>query len=67
MSRQSSNHYINGKLINGFDYDIQVWVVNTIVQRCGHPDSMGDCCNKKKYAGLNIQEARKLELTQEVK
>lgn len=61
MSRISSDQYINGKLINGFDYDVQVWVINGIVQRCGHPESMGYCCNKKKYAGLTIEEARKQE------
>jgi hypothetical protein len=41
-------------LLNGFDYDLQVWVIEGVVQRCGHPSSMADCCNARKFAGQQI-------------
>ena len=45
-----------------FDYDLQVWTVNGIVQACGHPDSMrpsGEaCCNAWAYKTLPIAAAR---------
>lgn len=40
MSRESGNEYRDGKLVNGFDYERQVWIVNGTVQMCGHPASM---------------------------
>jgi len=44
--RESNDEYINGKLVNGFDYDLQVWVVNGIIQDAGsgakdHPEWVG--------------------------
>ena len=41
MSRESSDELINGELINGFDYDMQCWVEEGIILRCGH---LGDSC-----------------------
>lgn len=50
MSRQSSNQYdAQGRLINGFDYDNQCWVINGIVQKCGHRDACD--CYGKAHAG----------------
>ncbi len=43
-----------------FDYELQVWVKNNIIQRCGHPISMRQCCNAGKYHGLPVEEAKKL-------
>lgn len=40
-----------------FNYELQVWVVDGIVQPCGHPETMKGCCNARKYAGLTIQQA----------
>ncbi len=45
---------------DGFDYDLQVWVVDHIVQRCGHPEAMSSpehyCCNARELAGQDIRE-----------
>ena len=43
----------DGSLINGFDYHLQVWVVDGIVQMCGHPRP--NCCNAKRFAGQSIR------------
>ena len=40
MSRQSSNEVIDGKLVNGFDYEHQAWVVDSKYVDCGHPSAM---------------------------
>lgn len=38
MTRLSNNQVDqNGKLINGYDYDKQCWVLGGIIQDCGHP------------------------------
>ena len=45
-----------------YDYDLQVWVINGVVEICGHPDSMRPdgmcCCNRFRYAGMSQTEAR---------
>lgn len=51
MSRQSTNEYSNGRLINGYDYDRQAWVVDGRYVRCGHPDSMQCKCYGKLHDG----------------
>lgn len=51
MSRESTNEYKGGRLINGFDYELQVCVVNGIIQDCGHPKDMQCGCNARKLAG----------------
>ena len=50
--RVSSNQVENGRLINGFDYDKQAWVVNGRYIRCGHPVGL-DC---KCYGTLHTGE-----------
>ncbi len=45
---------------SGFDYDLQVWVLDGVVQACFHPMSMredGHCCNSDRYKGMAIKEA----------
>lgn len=43
----------HGAIHNGYDYQIQVWVLGGIVQPCGHPAV--DCgCNARRYAGQAI-------------
>lgn len=61
--RESTNELsADGLVRDGFDYDVQVWVSGGIVQRCGHPESMGPtCCNGRIYAGKAIAHARQLE------
>ncbi|GAF83686.1 unnamed protein product [marine sediment metagenome] len=60
MSRVSSDDYdSHGDLRNGFDYELQVWVLNYEVQKCGHILSDApDCCKKAKLAGLDIRILR---------
>lgn len=44
-------------VIDGYDYDVQVWVRGGLVQNCGHP--RGECgCNARRYAGFTIDKAR---------
>ena len=60
MSRQSSDELAaDGTILNGFDYNIQVWVIGGNVHRCEHPQSMraqGElCCNAWRYQGMDIK------------
>lgn len=34
-----------------FDYEKQCWVVDGVVQRCGHPDHMDCQCYGKEHEG----------------
>ena len=58
MTRLSGDQIRFGRVWNGFDYDLQVWVVDGIIQPCGHPDTMrspkNSCCNAYRLAGQNI-------------
>lgn len=61
MSRVSSDEFTeDGRLINGFDYDLQVWVRHGIIEDCGHPEDMNcaEWCNKRKYAGRSIDNVK---------
>lgn len=45
-----------GILQTGYDYDLQVWVIDYIIQNCGHPDSMRpNCCNRDRLQGKDIR------------
>ena len=35
MSRMSDDEIRNGRVYNGFDYELQVWVVNGVIQPVG--------------------------------
>lgn len=37
-----------------FDYEFQVWTLDGIIQRCGHPEAMRCGCLGRRYAGLAI-------------
>ena len=61
MTRSSRDELdpATGRIWNGFDYRLQVWVRDGIVQPCGHPARMrtsGPCCNQHAYAGRLILE-----------
>ena len=61
MTRASRDelHPATGRVWNGFDYRLQVWVREGIVQPCGHPPWMrtsGPCCTQDTYAGRSILE-----------
>ena len=51
MSRTSTNEYQEGRLINGYDYYRQAWVVNGRYVRCGHPEEMDCKCYGRLYQG----------------
>ncbi|MDD5007298.1 MAG: hypothetical protein PHC68_02710 [Syntrophorhabdaceae bacterium] len=50
--RNSNDQYDNqGRLINGFDYKHQAWVLNGVYVRCGHPENMDCRCYGKDHVG----------------
>ena len=60
MSRISNDEIVTGMVKNGFDYDLQVWVKNYIIQPCGHPLIMrpahrGACCTAWALQGKDIR------------
>lgn len=56
--RESRNEMKDGKLVNGFDYDLQVWVIDGVIQECGHPTNMQDVCNACKYQGKKLSDVK---------
>jgi hypothetical protein len=58
LTRISTNKHRYGCVWHGFDYNLQVWVIGGIVQRCSHPDTMRlggkPCCNAYRFAGQRI-------------
>lgn len=56
MSRTSEDVYVNGQLVNGFDYTRQAWVIDGFYVRCGHPDSMNCRCYGREHEGEPSQE-----------
>ena len=55
MSRQSTDEIKDGRVFNGYDYTLQVWVQNGVIPKCAHPAHMGRrCCNQRIYAGKRI-------------
>ncbi len=54
-----------GRVWNGFDYRLQVWVRNGIVEPCGHSPArraLGPCCPQDTYAGRSILEIERAEV-----
>ncbi len=59
MTRLSGDERRDGYVWNGFDDALQVWVVDGVVPRCGHPPAMarrGPCCAAFVLAGHRIDE-----------
>jgi hypothetical protein len=58
MTRLSGDEIRRGGVWNGFDYELQVWVIDGIIQRCGHPATMRfqdrSWCNAYRLAGRSI-------------
>jgi len=57
VTRFSRDELRNGFVWNGFDDALQVWVVDGVVQRCGHPPAMrrwDPCCPAFVLAGRRI-------------
>ena len=58
MTRLSGDELRHGFVWNGFDDALQVWVLDGVVQRCGHPAPMrrsGSCCPAFSLAGRRIE------------
>lgn len=55
FEKGSNNEIIAGRLINGFDYQRQAWVVNGIYVRCGHPDALACGCYGRDHAGESTE------------
>lgn len=56
--RQSKNEIgPMGFVMNGFDYAIQVWVEDGIIQNCGHPENEKNCCKARQMNGCWIGHA----------
>jgi hypothetical protein len=50
MSRTSNDVYVDGVLIDGFDYLHQAWVSAGFYLDCAHPKSMSCGCYGRKHA-----------------
>ena len=58
MTRLSGDELRDGSVWNGFDYTLQVWVIDGVAQSCGHPVAMrrgGACCPALRLAGRRIE------------
>jgi hypothetical protein len=51
MSRTSTDLYVAGRLMHGYDYDKQAWVVDGKYVECGHPKTMDCRCYGRIHAG----------------
>jgi len=57
--RYSNNIKVNNAIKDGFDYDLQVWIKNFIIQNCGHKKDFACNCNGKKFSGQDIRNIKK--------
>jgi hypothetical protein len=58
VTRVSGDEVRDGHVWNGFDYALQVWVVEGVVPPCGHPPAMSrhtPCCAARVLAGRRIE------------
>ena len=55
MSRLSTDEFDRGHLKNGFDYRLQTWVLDFMIQDCGHPQGFGCHCLGRKHSGQDIR------------
>ena len=53
--RTSDNEYVNGQLLNGYDYVNQAWVFNGKYVKCGHPETMNCQCYGKLHEGQSVK------------
>lgn len=50
--RLSNDEVVGGKLVNGYDYKNQAWVVDGVYVDCGHPQSMECACFGRVNKGM---------------
>ena len=50
---------LDGKTLH-FNYDLQVWIKDGLIQDCGHPNCLDKTnnqeCNQHKYQGKSLDE-----------
>jgi len=51
MSRTSNDVIVAGRLIDGYDYLRQCWVIDGQYVDCNHPVNMGCICYGRKHVG----------------
>ncbi len=52
MTRTSKDQFDKqGRLINGYDYTNQAWVIGGVYQNCGHPKIQACGCYGREHAG----------------
>lgn len=58
--RTSTDKIIDRVVSDGYDYNLQVWVRNGVIQDCGHPAEMKaeHCCNAHRLSGRKIVETQ---------
>lgn len=49
--RLSYDEYLNNRLMNGYDYEKQAWVVDGKDVRCGHLENMDCDCYGREHVG----------------
>jgi len=56
VTRLSKDEIKHGRVWNGYNYSLQVWVVDGIIQDCGHPAQMQaqGCCDAHKLARKSV-------------
>ena len=68
VTRLSKDEIKHGRVWNGYDYSLQVWVVDGVIQDCGHPEEMKakGCCNTHKLTGRKILDIAEAEAREEL-
>jgi len=51
IMKKSNKETVCDRLINGYDYDNQAWVIDGKYVRCGHPENMDCGCYGKEHEG----------------
>lgn len=59
--RTSNDQYIDNRLMNGYDYINQAWVLGGVYVKCGHPQEMNCNCYGTANEGKPTPENKKLD------
>lgn len=59
--RISNDVYKDGKLVDGFDYDVQAWIKGGVILNCGHPQTMDCGCYGRAHAGKRLEDVKAAE------
>ncbi len=60
--RTVQNLLVNGVTHTGYDYALQVWVRNFLIQRCGHVGNMDCGCNGRRFMGRDVRIVREFKM-----